>query len=628
MSAYPLFDRSRGCLATVAVLLSAAVGFAGCGSRNEPSATGRASDRPVRVALTVPTSHGLDPQASYTTPQFELLRCCLLRTLMTYRGVAGPPGTDPVPDLASGPPSVSADGLTWTFHLRRGIQYGPPLDDVEVTAPDIVRALMRNKPEEMTFGPGLLYLPLIDGFAEYLDGKADTIAGVSAPDDFTLRVRTVRPDSSIAHLFAMSFTAPIPPRPGDSQATFGTATGHPYTVNEDGVLTGKGYGPFLVSTGPYMYEGAADLDLSAPPELQKPVSGFLPAWGGDDFHGRITLVRNPSWDPTTDPNRPAPADRIEIAIAPPDAGLYRDLQAGAVDVIVGLDPPAEILSRYRSSPSLQGHVMTSNGLWSYAAEINVAQPPFDDPHVRRALTLALDRPSLAESVKEWQGLVAGSPATHEVPDAMERSLLDEWDPSDSLSGPDLPAAREEMNASRYGRGDRCSGIACRGVIVVVPSPRAGAIFRSALTAVGITPRILGKDEINCVDPTAHVAVCVGGFGADYPNAGNFFTQWWSSSIGVQNTSLLGASPDELRAWGYPGRPVPSIDGDYERCAAQLGVRATLCWARLDQFVVGELAAVVPLLASEVVRLTGPRVVASSLDQAFAEPSLDRVAVKP
>jgi hypothetical protein len=74
--------------------------------------------------------------------------------------------------------------------------------------------------------------------------------------------------------------------------------------------------------------------------------------------------------------------------------------------------------------------------------------------------------------------------------------------------------------------------------------------------------------------------------------------------------------------------VPSIDPDYERCAAQLGMEASLCWARLDQFVVGELAAVIPVLATDTIRLTGSRVVAASFDQAFTEPALDRIATRP
>jgi ABC-type transport system substrate-binding protein len=555
---------------------------------------------------------------------------------MTYRGVPGVPGTEPVPDLATGPPSVSANGLTWTFHLRRGIHYGPPLGDVEVTAGDVVRALLRNR-EDQGGGPGvLLYMPVIEGFSQYLRGEADTIAGVTAPDRFTVRVRTTRPDASIAHVFAMPFTAPIPPLPGDPDARFGVATGHPFKVDTgdplnfaDDRVTEQGYGRFLISTGPYMIEGAPELDLSVPAEQQAPISGLLPAWGwGGDVDGRITLVRNPSWDGETDPNRPALADRIEITITPEAPAIYNELEAGTVDVVMGNDPPLDVVRRYRSSPSRRERIGTTTGSGTLFVEVNVAQPPFDDRHVRRALALALDRRALGVALASWQGYVSGSTATHVAPDSLERSLLSSWNPFDSANdGGDVVAAREEMNASRYGRGGRCSGESCRGVLVGVPTPETGAVMRTGLAALGIDADVRGPDEVDCADPRAHVALCVGGYFADYPDAGNLFTAWWSSAIHLANATLLGSSPAELRTWGYETRRVPSIDGDYERCAAQVGVRATMCWARLDQLVVGELAAVIPLFSPDVIRLAGPRVAAVPLDQAFVEPSLDRLATK-
>ncbi len=307
-------------------MVAAAVLIAGCVSA-APRSTPASAGGSLRVALASPTFFGLDPQGVYDIYESELLRCCLLRTLMTYPGVPDIPGTQPIPDLAARPPSVSADGMTWTFHLRSGIHYAPPLEYVEVTSSDVVRALLRVGGEQVVtdgeaFGPGLVYLPLIEGFSEYADGATDTIAGVSTPDEHTLRVREVRRDASIVHLFAMAFTAPIPPVPGDPDATFGAATGHPFDTDFYPPLPGgpraEGYGRFLTATGPYMLEGAGDLDLSLPPEQQVPISGFTPGWwlGGDDYHGHIAMVRNPSWDPATDPNRRAFADRIEIAVAP------------------------------------------------------------------------------------------------------------------------------------------------------------------------------------------------------------------------------------------------------------------------------------------------------------------------
>jgi ABC-type transport system substrate-binding protein len=534
--------------------------------------------------------------------------------------------------------------MTWTFHLREGIHYAPPLENVEVTSSDVVRALLRVSGGQVVtdgeaFGPGLVYLPLIEGFSEYADGAMDTIAGVSTPDEHTLRVREVRPDASIVHLFAMAFTAPIPPVPGDPAAAFGAATGHPFNSDFSPPLPrgprADGYGRFLIATGPYMFEGAADLDPSVPPERQAPISGFTPAWylGEDHFRGHIALVRNPSWHPATDPNRRAFADRIEIAIAPSDASLYQKLAAGGLDAVMGEDPPIGLLRRYRSSSSLSDRVVTATGGGSAYATINVAQPPFDDPHVRRALALVLDRHALAESTLSRYGWVAGSTATHLAPNPMEGSFLSSWNPFASPNDiGDIASALDEMDASRYGVDGRCSGPVCRDVVVVVDDTGTAVKLRAGLAALGISAVFPDPEGVDCSDPREHVALCTTNWFADYPDAGGAFVPLLSSQIGPgdlkSNYSLVGATPEQLRAWHYAVRQVPTIDGDYERCAAQLGVRAAMCWARLDQLLVGELVAVIPLSVPDVVRLKGAHVVAYSLDQVWGEPSLDRIATKP
>ncbi len=582
------------------------------------------------MVMTSPTDQGLDPQTSYTDPQWELLRCCLLRTLMTYQGVPDIAGTHPVPDLATASPSVSPDGMTWTFHLREGVHYAPPLQDVQVTAGDVVRALLRTGSADAAGGPGVGYLSLIEGFSEYADGKKDAIDGVSTPDEFTLQIQETRPDTSIVHLFAMPFTSPIPPLPGDPNATLGAATGHPFVWPDlEDPPAAEGYGRFLVATGPYMFEGAGDLELTVPPRTQAPISGFTPGWGfGDVFltTGRVMLVRDPSWDPVTDPNRAAFPDRIEISIVPSSARRYAMLEAGTIDAIVGEDPPPSVLSDYRATASLSDRIFTTTGATSRALLMNTAQPPFDDVHVRRALALALDHGALAEETRRASSS-QGPPVSHVVPDPMEGSFLASWNVFATPADPG--SVKAEMDASGYGIGGKCSGPVCRGVAVVVESGTAQtrATLEAALAEMGIVatfPKITG-----CSDPRAHVALCSGGgWTADYPDAGNMFTQELASCLTYCSPSLLGATPDQLRGWGYSTRRVPSIESDYRRCAAELGVPAAMCWARLDQLLVDQLVVVIPLLTPDVVRLAGANVVAFSVDQAFGEPSLDRIAVSP
>ena len=144
---------------------------------------------------------GFDPQNEWSFSPWELFRCCLLRTLMSYDGTSGTTGAEPQPDLAASPPDVSIDGLTWTFHLRPGLHYGPPLQDVQITSPDIVRALLRaGDPNTSNVGLGAAYLSDIQGYGEYAAGKTDSISGLETPDPLTLRIREIRPDASLPRL--------------------------------------------------------------------------------------------------------------------------------------------------------------------------------------------------------------------------------------------------------------------------------------------------------------------------------------------------------------------------------------------------------------------------------------------
>src|SRR5439155_21052363 len=103
----------------------------------------------------------------------------------------------------------------------------------------------------------------IGGGDAYADGDAETIAGLEARSQETLQVRLTQPSGDIAYLFALSATAPIPPKPGDPTARFGIAQGHDLDF-------GRGV---AVGTGPYMVEGSAQTDLSQPPARQLAPAG-------------------------------------------------------------------------------------------------------------------------------------------------------------------------------------------------------------------------------------------------------------------------------------------------------------------------------------------------------------------
>jgi ABC-type oligopeptide transport system substrate-binding subunit len=182
-------------------------------------------------------------------------------------------------------PSVSGDGLTWTFRLKPGLHYGPPLEHVEITAQDFIRALEREaNPTASAIGYSYYY-SVIQGFDDYAAGTADSISGLEAPDDTTLTLHLVRPTGDLGERLALPAAAPIPPNPSDPTAQLGAAEGHD-----------DGDGSFLVSSGPYILEGSEALDFSLPPDQQHGVAGLVPGKA-------ITLVRTASEAPTSTGSR-------------------------------------------------------------------------------------------------------------------------------------------------------------------------------------------------------------------------------------------------------------------------------------------------------------------------------------
>lgn len=573
----------------------------------------------VNAFVSETTLFSLDPHIAFASQPWELFRCCLLRTLLSHPGrPTAEGGARPRPDLAASLPEVSSDGLTWTFRLKRGLRYGPPFADTEILAPDIVRALERAA---RRWEAGGYLFEAIEGFSDVPEGKALSIAGLETPDDHSLVVHLTHPSGDVGQLMALPASAPIPPVPGGAE--FGAAEGH-----ED-------YGGFLVSSGPYMIEGVDDLDFSSSPDEQVPAAGYEP-------DRSLALVRNPSWRPGSDRLRPAYPDRIEVRFVDSPETAAEGVVGGEADVVLvaGRPPqvPAEIVEEYQSDPGLQDRLVFGPRDVMIYLSMNLATPPFDDVHVRKAVNLAVDKATLLSNVG---GGPAGDLAGHVVLDSFEDNLLHEYDPYATPEGRgDVERAREEMAQSAYDQDADgiCDDPVCRDVLAVAPvfgrTPTQDQVesIRSDLEALGIEldVQVLPAEEGFglLLDPSAKVALGVElGWGKDFASPSAWVTPLFTAAgLGGGNHSLVGADPEELREWGYGMKSVPSIEEKMTECRPLFGDEASRCYAELDQQLMEQVVPWVPLRVENQAFIVSRRVVAHSFDQFTSLAALDRIAL--
>ena len=593
----------------------------------DPSAPAPTAGGTLRVAipdesffLDLGSPAGLDPVAGGPFAAMALHRCCLSRTLLSHNGQRTEDGGSELhPDLAESLPTISPDGREWAFQLRRGLRYGPPLEDVPITAPDFIRGFHRAlSPKNPDNYYAASLFGVIQGARAYAEGTAASISGLEAPDEQTLVIRLDEPSGSLAARLALPLILPVPPSPHDPGAALGIAEGHP-----------EGMGTFLVSTGPYMIEGAEELDFGVPAEQQRPIPGLMK-------DGPLVLVRDPSWDPVTDPLRPAYADRIEFISSGSLDEAVAAVEEGRADVLWNPALPPTVPPD-RTAEFGPGRTFVDAYDLLVGNSMNVAQPPFDDLHVRRAVSLATDKSRFRE--------LAGGPlvfetATHLALDSLEDNLLQGWDPyATSGQAGDVEAARAEMALSRYDTdGDGlCDAEACRGVRAIMrPETQAWAdAVKEDLQAIGIDLALDVQPtegySARWFDPAARVGLAIWtGWIKDEMNASTFFEMFHSRSIppDAGNGTLVGASPEQLAAWGYETTEVPQLDDRIEACLPLVGSPQFECWAALDQYVMTQVVPWVPVAVAKFVVVTSPRVTTYSFDQLTVSPAFDRIAVTP
>lgn len=561
-------------------------------------------------------SSGFDPTGEYFGSAWTIYNSLMLRTLVSYPFTAGPDGNVLVADLATEIPEPSDDGLTYTFTIKDGVKFGPPVNRA-VTSKDIAYAFERIGTPSVAAQYGFYY-NVIDGMEAFASGKAKTISGIATPDDQTITFTLTAPTGDFLYRLAMPASAPIPSE---------VAKCHTQAAE---------YGRFVIASGPYMVDGSDKLDIASCGS-QKPISGFNPNTG-------LNLVRNPNYDPATDDTeiRQSNPDRFEISVNTNLDDIFAKIERGELEGSFET-PPNAILRRYLQDPDIREQLRVNSGDRLWFMYMNLTTPPFDDVHVRKALNLVMDLEGIQRA---WGGPVQGSTPTDVLPDTMMPSLTsDTYAPFQKppFAG-DVEAAKAEMAKSKYDTDQDgiCDAPACSGIVNVnrnfAPWSTMSPIIEQSAAKIGlkVQTRELSRSAVNDAASTTARKIPLSsgnGWGKDYADPSTFMVLFDGRNIipsGNTAFSLVGVTRAQAGALGVniPAGGVPSVNSDIDTCTPLTGDERNSCWETLDKKITEEIVPWVPLMDATAIDLIGPAVTRYDMDQNGTEMALSRVAVDP
>jgi len=240
---------------------------------------------------------------------------------------------------------VSADGLTYTFHLHQGVKFqnGAPL-----TAKDVVASWTRVLlPATKSGSASFLYA--IRGARKVANDSATTVSGLSAPNDSTVVVELEQPFAIFPKMLAMPMASIVP---ANAAADLGQ---HP------------------IGSGPWK----------------------LVEWKHDDY---LLFARNPNYFAG-----PPKADTLRARVIAEPSTAVAEFESGNVDV---LEIPAEEAEEWVNDQSRQSMLHSTPSLELVYVAINTTRGPLADPRVRQAIASAVDIDKIIERLVGGRGIRA------------------------------------------------------------------------------------------------------------------------------------------------------------------------------------------------------------------------------
>ncbi len=254
---------------------------------------------------------------------------------------------------------ISEDGLTYTFHLRKGVKFHSNKEFTpsrEFNADDVVFSFNRQ------LDPNHPYHNVSKATYPYFKAMKfpALLKSVEKVDDQTVKFTLNKRDATFLSSLGMDFTSIYSAEYADAMLK----AGKPETVDTT-----------PIGTGPFAFTGYV-LDQASRYVAHKEY------WKGKaDF------------------------DRLIFEIVPDATTRYAKLQAGQCDLMDF--PNATDIEKMKKDPKIQ--LLANPGLNIAYIAFNNEKAPFDNVKVRQALNLAVDKKAIIDVVYQGAGVAANSP---------------------------------------------------------------------------------------------------------------------------------------------------------------------------------------------------------------------------
>jgi ABC-type transport system substrate-binding protein len=291
----------------------------------------------------------VDPGLAYRTDDWAMLYVTS-EQLVAFPEKAGAAGSQLYPEAATSFPTVSKDGLTYTFHIRPGLKFS---DGSPVTAAAFQRAWERNLSPKMgsPLGVNVGTQEIVKGGVEFLAGKTQHISGIKA-SGLTLTFHLTKPNPTFVSILGMQwFDAVKPDMPYSSQ----------------GLNTFASAGPYYISS-------------------RDP--------------GRSTVLSRNKYYKGSRPSNPD-----QIVFTPnvnPDQSLLQ-VKAGQSDMDIAFPPPTATAGLAKQYGVNKGRFYVGPTSCVNYMGMNTARPPFDNVNLRKAVNWAIDRPAQVRLLGAYAG---------------------------------------------------------------------------------------------------------------------------------------------------------------------------------------------------------------------------------